>query len=80
MKHQLLEKFLNFLNLSLNWTDEVNDIVQKLGTLLLNSLHGEKNRKDFTEEYKCTPDYWMSTDFDEFDEFYITGDYQLENI
>ena len=38
--------------------------MQKLGNLLLNSLHGENIRTDFTEEYKSKPEYWMSTEFD----------------
>ena len=34
--------------------------MQRLVKLLMNCLYGENIRKDFTEEYKCKSEYWMS--------------------
>ena len=39
--------------------------MQKFVKLSMNSLSGESNRKDNTDDYKCKSDYWMSTKFDE---------------
>ena len=39
--------------------------MQKLVTLLMNTLYGENIRKSITAEKNCKSDYWMSTEYDE---------------
>ena len=51
------------INLSLKYQDEGNDIMQKLVKLLRNTFYGEDIGKIITEDYKCKPDYWMSTEY-----------------
>ena len=39
--------------------------MQKLVKIFVNSLYGENNRNDFTEECNSKSEHWMSTEYDE---------------
>ena len=39
--------------------------MQRLVKFLKNSLYGQNIRKVINEEFKCKPEYWMQTEYDE---------------
>ena len=45
--------------------DEIDDVRQLLGKLILNSLYGEQLRKDIEKSYQCKSENWMMTECDE---------------
>ena len=47
------------------YKDEHNDLIQKVGKLIMNSLHGVHIRKDIDQSYKCKSQHWMETEYDE---------------
>ena len=47
------------------YKDEGNDVMQLLVKLLMNSLYGEKIRKDIEEKFACKSELWMQTEYDE---------------
>ena len=44
---------------------EINDVIQLLVILIMNSLYGEHKRKDVKESYECKSEHWMMTEYDE---------------
>ena len=51
--------------LSRKYKDEHNDSMQGLVKLIMNSLYGVQIRKDIDQSYKCKPEHWMETEYDE---------------
>ena len=47
------------------YKDEHNDVMQKLVKLIMNSLYGVQICKDIDQSYKCKPQHWMETEYDE---------------
>ena len=47
------------------YKDEHNDLMQKLGKVILFSLYGVQIRKDIDQSYKCKSQHWMETEYDE---------------
>ena len=47
------------------YKDEGNDVMQILVKLIMNSLYGEKIRKDIEEKFACKSETWMMTEYDE---------------
>ena len=47
------------------YKDEHNDLMQGLFILIMNKLYGEQIRKDIDQSYKCKPQHWMETEYDE---------------
>ena len=47
------------------YKDEVNDVMQLLVKLLMNSLYGENIRKDIEEKVACKSEAWMMSEYDE---------------
>ena len=50
--------------------DENNDVMQLLVKLIMNSLYGEKIRKDIEEKLACKSEMWMQTEDDERVKYY----------
>ena len=44
---------------------EINDVMQVLVKLLINSLYGEQIRKDIEEKFACKSEAWMISEYDE---------------
>ena len=47
------------------YNDEINDVMQLLVKLLMNSLYGENIRKDIEEKFACKSEAWMMSEYDE---------------
>ena len=47
------------------YKDEGSDVMQLLVKLLINSLYGEKIRKDIEEKFACKSEAWMMSEYDE---------------
>ena len=47
------------------YKDEDNDVMQLLVKLIMNSLYGERIRKDIEESYQSRSEMWMMTEYDE---------------
>ena len=47
------------------YKNEINDVMQLLVELIINSLYGEQIRKDIEESYQCKSEYWMEKECDE---------------
>ena len=47
------------------YKDAINDVMQLLVKLIMNSLYGEQIRKDIEESYQCKSEMWMMTEYDE---------------
>ena len=47
------------------YKDENNDVIQLLVKFLMNSLYGEKIRRDIEEKFACKSEMWMQTEYDE---------------
>ena len=47
------------------YKDENNDVMQLLVKLIMNSLYGEKIRKDIEEKFACKSEAWMMSEYDE---------------
>ena len=47
------------------YKDEINEVMQLLVKLNMNSLDGEFPRRDILESYQCKSEMWMMTEYDE---------------
>ena len=47
------------------YKDEINDVMQLLVKLSMNSLYGENIRKDIDEKFACKSEGWMISEYDE---------------
>ena len=47
------------------YKNEINEVMQLLVKLLMNSLYGEQIRKDIEEKFACKSEMWMETEYDE---------------
>ena len=47
------------------YKDEGNDLMQGLVIIILNSLYGVQIRRDIDEFFKCKPQHWMETEYNE---------------
>ena len=47
------------------YKDEINDLMQGLVKLIMNSLYGVQIRRDINESYYCKSEKWMKAEFDE---------------
>ena len=47
------------------YKDEINNVMQLLVKLLMNSLYVENIRKDIEEKFACKSEMWMQTEYDE---------------
>ena len=59
---KVLEKLFD---LRQKYTDEHNDLMQRLVKLIMNSLYGVQICKDIDQYYKCKSQHWMETEYDE---------------
>ena len=73
----------NLFGLRRKYKDEINDVMQVLVNLLMNSLFGEQIRNDIDEKFACKSECWMLTEYDESVEEYRKmshGNYFVELI
>ena len=46
------------------YKDEINDVMQLLVNLIMNSLYDKQIRKDIEESYECKSEMWMMTEYE----------------
>ena len=54
-----------FFDIRQKYKDEHNDVMQLLVKLIMNSLYGERIRKDIEESYSCKSEACMMSEYDE---------------